>query len=246
MKENGVRPSKKLSQNFVINPFLIKSIVDSASFEDTVEIGCGIGTLTLFLVERVKTLVCIEYDERMVKIASRNVENPRFVPVRGDVLTTGLHRPQVVSNLPYHITSDVLISIARDNKVSRAVLTLQKEVGDRLAAPPGSEAYGRLSVIIQLLFELDLKGVYPSRSFYPAPKVASSLIILRRKRNYDESVEKVENITRVMFSQRRRNARKVAETRLKIKPEILDKIIPNGRRVFELEPEVFAKLSAEL
>lgn len=246
MKENGVKPSKRLSQNFVVNPFLVKSIVDSASFEDTVEIGCGIGTLTLFLLDKVRTLACIECDERMVKIVSKNVENSRFIVVRGDVLTTGLNRPQVVSNLPYHITSDVLISIARDNRVSKAVLTLQKEVGERLIAQPGSEAYGRLSVIIQLLFDLDLKGVYPSRSFYPAPKVDSSLVILRRKRNYDESIQKVENVTRVMFSQRRRIARKVAETRLKIRRETLEKIIPSDKRVFELEPEVFVKLSAEL
>ncbi|MEM2010037.1 MAG: 16S rRNA (adenine(1518)-N(6)/adenine(1519)-N(6))-dimethyltransferase RsmA [Thermosphaera sp.] len=246
LKENGVKPSKKLSQNFVINPFLIKNMVDSVSFEDTVEIGCGIGTLTFFLLQKVKTLVCIEFDERMAKIVSKNIGDPRFILARGDILTTGLNRPQVVSNLPYHITSDVLILIARDNGVNKAVLTLQKEVGDRLVAPPGSESYGRLSIIIQLLFDIDLKGVYSSRSFYPEPKVASSIVVLKRKRNYDENIQKVENVTRVMFSQRRRNARKVAETRLKIKPEVLEKIIPNGKRVFELEPEVFERLSAEL
>ncbi|MEM1868076.1 MAG: rRNA adenine N-6-methyltransferase family protein, partial [Thermosphaera sp.] len=116
-----MKPSKKLSQNFVINPFLIKNMVDSVSFEDTVEIGCGIGTLTFFLLQKVKTLVCIEFDERMAKIVSKNIGDPRFILARGDILTMGLNRPQVVSNLPYHITSDVLILIARDNGVNKAV-----------------------------------------------------------------------------------------------------------------------------
>ncbi|MGB9827544.1 MAG: 16S rRNA (adenine(1518)-N(6)/adenine(1519)-N(6))-dimethyltransferase RsmA [Thermosphaera sp.] len=246
MKRHGIRPSKKLSQNFVVNPRLISDILSLTSSEDTVEIGCGIGTLTIFLINRVRSLACVEYDERMIRVVASIVRNPRFIPVRGDALATGVGRPQVVSNLPYHVTSDMLIMIARDNSVSKAVLTLQKEVGDRLVAKPGSESYGRLSVIVQLLFNLRVAGVYHPGSFIPRPKVASSLLLLERRRTYDRVVEKVEHVTRALFSQRRRNARRVAESRLSLSAEVLNRIIPSDKRVFELEPEVFLALAEEL
>jgi 16S rRNA (adenine1518-N6/adenine1519-N6)-dimethyltransferase len=246
LKRHGIRPSKKLSQNFVVNPRLITSILSLTSNEDTVEIGCGIGTLTIFLVDKVRSLACIEYDERMIKIVSNIVRSPRFIPVKGDALTTGVGRPQVVSNLPYHITSDILVMIARDNSISKAVLTLQKEVGERLVAKAGTESYGRLTVIAQLLFNIRIAGVYPPGSFIPRPKVESSLVLLERRRVYDKVVEKVEHVTRALFSQRRRNARRVAESRLNISTEVLTRIIPSDKRVFELEPEVFLALAEEL
>ncbi len=230
----------------MVNPRLISDVLSLTSYEDTVEIGCGIGTLTIFLINRVRSLVCIEYDERLIKVAASIVRNPRFIPLRGDALATGVGRPQVVSNLPYHVTSDMLITIARDNSVSKAVLTLQKEVGERLVAKPGTESYGRLSVIVQLLFNLKIAGVYPPGSFIPRPKVASSLLLLERRRAYDSVIEKVEHVTRALFSQRRRNARRVAESRLSINAEVLTRIIPSDKRVFELEPEVFLALAKEL
>ncbi|MEM4933799.1 MAG: rRNA adenine dimethyltransferase family protein, partial [Desulfurococcaceae archaeon] len=145
LREHGIKPRKRLSQNFVVDPSLIREILSHVDpGERVLEVGCGIGTLSKAILEKAHTLLCIELDHRLCEVAEEVVDEHRFVIVNGDARELPYAQRTVVSNLPYHVTSDILVKISKENSVTKAVLTVQKEVAERLLARPGSKSYGRL------------------------------------------------------------------------------------------------------
>ncbi len=226
-----LRLSKRLSQHFVIDPTVIRDIVSHVLPNSRVlEVGTGIGTLTYYLAKVASQVITIEVDGRLVKIAEKLLSGVNNVSIiQGDALRVPW--PQVdfvVSNVPYSITSALLMRIIREG-VSKALLTIQREVADRLVSSPGGDNYGRLSVITQCTYTINVLATYPPDSFYPSPEVYSSLIIMERRKPCYEDLEKLELVTNMLFRHRNRVIRWVLSKYLG--KEAVDAVVKAGVNV---------------
>lgn len=243
LNTNMIKPLRKLSQNFVVNPVLIRDIVGFIEEGNSLaEVGSGLGTLSYFLSRRVRGLkVFFEFDRRLAEISSNLIEDGLIV--NSDALIHDWRFKQIVSTVPYHLTSDILVKTARSNDVERAILILQREVVDRLLARPGTRCYGRLTVLINLLFDVKPGPLYPPSFFYPEPDVYSKMVVLRRKRVYDETARCLEEVTKRIFSEKRKRAVKVISSKLGLSEEELYKLGVNPvKRVYELSIEEILRL----
>lgn len=246
MSKYGIKPKDKYSQSFVVNPSLVLDIISELKSnvckKSVIEIGSGLGSITYYLSLE-KRVVAIEIDEKLAFVTRSIVEKKNCVVINADALQVNFPVECVVSNTPYHISSDLLVKISRENRVRKAVLVLQKEVVDRLTARPGTRNYGRLTILINLLFDVVKKRIYPPSYFYPRPQVYSQLIVLERKRMYNNDIATLEEITRLIFSERRKKALRVLEKKLGLKIDELRNVgIDDNRRVYQLEPRVLMSI----
>ncbi len=179
------RPKKRLGQHFLSDPRILGRIADAvgATPQDTViEIGPGRGSLTEALLARAGRVIAIELDRELAPmLASRWVDDPRLTVVEGDVLEQDLGALAggpflLAGNVPYNITTPILFHALRRPRPERAVYLVQREVAERIAAAPGSEAYGALSVNVQAVARAELLFGVPARAFKPPPKVESAVI----------------------------------------------------------------------
>lgn len=245
-----IRPRQRFGQNYVVDHKLIECLVGAAkigSNDVVLEIGAGIGALTLRLAERAKKVIAVEMDKNAIEalsdvlLARDNVEI-----VMGDVMAMDLPRVgKVVSNLPFSISTPLTFKLLRDCSFDLAALTYQREVAERLLAKPGDHDYSRLSVVTRLLAEVERVGDFPPEAFYPKPKVFSTVVTVKKRERRDVDWAALEETLKILFSQRRRRLKKAIETYCKIKgtdPVRIFENIGEGflmRRVFELEPEDF-------
>lgn len=190
----GLRPKKSWGQNFLIDGNAQQKIVAAvnAGQDDTViEIGAGLGAITQGLSARAGRVIAIDRDPDMIAVLQEVFASEPRVQVRSlDVLdfdftaaAEAAGRPvKVVGNLPYHITTPILFHVLEQacggRVVSHAVFMVQKEVADRLAAPPGSKVYGRLSVMVQQLAAVKSLFRVSPHAFLPQPQVVSTVFSL--------------------------------------------------------------------
>ena len=203
---------KRFGQNFLIDSQIIERIVATIAPKDDdklIEIGPGKGALTLPLLENLKTMKVIEIDRDLISILeSQNHKNLNVI--QADALNFNFselkQKSRIVGNLPYNISSPLLFHLLdhRHNIIDMTFM-LQKEVVDRIVAPHGSKTYGRLSVMMQAFFEVDLMFTVPKESFDPQPKIESAIIYLKPKESttLTESVL-LEKVVKAAFSQRRK------------------------------------------
>jgi 16S rRNA (adenine1518-N6/adenine1519-N6)-dimethyltransferase len=196
----GVRPSRRLGQNFLVDPRVaarIAALVPDPA-EPVVEIGPGLGALTLPLARSGRRLVAVELDLRLADHVERLLsDHPAARVARGDILVERIdalmpgesQQVTVVGNLPYAITSPALGWIlAQAPRVRRAVLMLQREVADRLAAPPGEKRYGPVTVFVRLEAEVKIEFRVSPGAFLPRPEV-DSVVLTLTPRPYPGSTE---------------------------------------------------------
>jgi 16S rRNA (adenine1518-N6/adenine1519-N6)-dimethyltransferase len=191
MREFAVRPDRELGQNFLVDSNVlgvIDRLAELAPRDVALEIGGGLGVLSEYLAERVAHVHVIELDERLREALEDAVGRFANVTVHWeDALATDLGglRPaptKVVANLPYGVAAGALLrTIEELPTVTRWVAMVQREVGERLAAAPGSRAYGVPSVLAQLVCEVRVARVIPRTVFYPVPNVDSVLVQLTRR-----------------------------------------------------------------
>ncbi|KQB85988.1 16S rRNA (adenine(1518)-N(6)/adenine(1519)-N(6))-dimethyltransferase RsmA [Corynebacterium lowii] len=188
-EELGVSPTKKWGQNFVHDPNTVRRIVAAADLtpEDRViEVGPGLGSLTLALLDTVSSVTAVEIDERLAQRLPRTAQE--YAPDYAGRLTV-LHRdalrvtelPQaptaLVANLPYNVSVPVLLHLLATFPTLRRVLVMvQAEVADRLAAAPGSRTYGVPSVKASFYGEVRRAGAIGKNVFWPAPRIDSGLV----------------------------------------------------------------------
>jgi 16S rRNA (adenine1518-N6/adenine1519-N6)-dimethyltransferase len=189
-KANSVRPKKSLGQHFLHDVNVAKRIVDAlpkAPGQSVLEIGPGMGVLTKYLITHDDiVLKVIEIDRDSVAYLTKNYPQLHGKIIEGDFLETKLteifsHKFSVIGNFPYNISSQIFFKILQvKDRVDDVVCMLQKEVADRIAAPPGSKTYGILSVLLQAYYNVhNLFKVMPG-AFIPPPKVISAVIRLER------------------------------------------------------------------
>ncbi len=225
MNKYKVKANKNLGQNFLIDEQAIKDIVEGAQItsEDLViEIGPGLGTLTAFLLEKAKKVICIELDKKMIKIL-----NDRFIAydnielINEDVLRINLNEiikqekesnniknVKIVANLPYYITTPIIMKLIESKlDIESITVMIQKEVADRLIEIPSGKNTGAITYTIYYYCQGEKIREVENTSFIPMPEVTSEVINLKLR---NEPVVKVENekvffnIIKSSFMQRRK------------------------------------------
>jgi 16S rRNA (adenine1518-N6/adenine1519-N6)-dimethyltransferase len=263
LREHGIRLSKRTGQQQVVDAGVLERMVDYAevSRSDVVlEIGAGIGNLTLLLAQRAGRVIAVERDKRLVKILKKRLEKyPNVELLCGDALHVQLPEfKKVVANLPYGISSDITFRLL-ECKFELAVLMYQREFAKRLVAEPGSDDYSRLTVNVHYRASVELLEEVPPEAFFPQPKVTSSIVRLRpRESPFKVRDERIFfNVVRALFQHRRQRVRNAlyhsfeeilpksylskAERR-----KLIDEKIPkelSETRVMDLAPEKFGEIA---
>ena len=211
----------KLGQNFLIDENACQRIADAlgdVSERIVVEIGPGHGVITELLARRCRRLHCIEFDPALVRELEFRFRNDAHVTIhRADILTTDLATMlddaaslDVVGNLPYYITSDILLLLfaaARKNSIARAVVMMQREVAERIASTPGSSKYGALSAATQMHAQVTNLFTLPPSAFSPPPDVYSTILRLEFSPRFAElgiDFDGFNQFLRASFAQKRK------------------------------------------
>ncbi len=221
--ELGLRPTKQRGQNFVIDPNTVRRIVQLSGVgaDDVVlEVGPGLGSLTLGLLETGASVAAIEIDELLAPRLARTVAermpeaSDRMRIVHSDALLVNeLDDPQptaVVANLPYNVSVPVLLHLLeRFEGWQRGLVMVQLEVADRLVARPGSKVYGVPSVKLAWYCEAQRVGTVPPKVFWPVPNVDSGLVQMVRREPVETTAtrEQVFRVIDAAFAQRRKMLR---------------------------------------
>ncbi len=216
-----LRPRKRLGQHFLCDPGVVRRIVDAAAPRGdatVLEIGPGLGALTDALAARAGRLVLVEIDRGLAdRLEARYADAPHVQVVRGDVLELPLdalvdaREATVVGNLPYNVTTPILFRLLDLRaRFPRAVVMVQREVAERLAARPGGKAWGVLPALLQTFAEIRVLFRVARGAFLPPPKVESAVVEIRwtaapRVELGDPAVYR--GVVRAAFNQRRKTLR---------------------------------------
>ena len=213
MKKYGIKANKDLGQNFLVNKEVVENIVNSSeiSKEDMIiEIGPGLGTLTKYLLEKAGKVLCIELDNKMIKILNERFSNYENLEIiNADILKVDLNQiikenkkyeniknVKVVANLPYYITTPIIMKLLEDRlDIKSITVMIQKEVAERLIEIPGGKETGAITHSVYYYCESEKIMEVPSNSFIPEPEVISEVIKLTLR---NEPVVKIED-PKVMF-----------------------------------------------
>lgn len=261
----GLRPSKAWGQNFVVDAGTVRRIVRVAGVdpgEQVVEVGPGLGSLTLGLLEAEARVVAVEVDPVLAEALPRTVAErmpdalDRLTVLARDALSlTELPgRPTaLVANLPYNVAVPVLLTfLARFDTVQRVLVMVQAEVADRLVAPPGSRTYGIPSVKAAWYADARRAGAVGRAVFWPVPRVDSALVALHRRQPPSTTAdrEQVFAVVDAAFAQRRKTLRAalagVAGSPAAAEAALLAADVDPGARGERLTVEEFARVAEQL
>ena len=189
LKEYGLIPKKGLGQHFLVDRNILNKVIRTAQVgkEDVVvEVGPGLGEMTLALARLAKQVIAVEIDAKLAEILKKKLADcPNVEVVKNDILKVDFKyffkkegRPvKVVANLPYQISTPLLFRfIEAKEAFSTLTLMLQREVAERMAASPGGKEYGTLSVLLQMFLDLSARFFIPPSAFFPSPKVESAVV----------------------------------------------------------------------
>ena len=226
---HGLHPKRSLGQNFLADPNTARRVVtlaDLPAAAPVLEIGPGLGSLTLALLDAGHDVVALELDHRLADVlrsvvAEAGADASQRVRIEhGDAMTVDLDAllapapaPRAcVSNLPYNVAVPVVVRLLEEaDAVERILVMVQREVGERLAAVPGDPQYGAVSVKVAYFAEAQVVGLVPPTVFVPRPKVDSALVRLRRRVAPPVTVPSADDLftlVRAGFAQRRKMLRR--------------------------------------
>lgn len=225
MKKYNISANKKLGQNFLIDRNVVETIVETAEVSKNdlvIEIGPGLGTLTSYLLEKAGKVICIELDNRMIKILNdRFFMYNNFEIINEDVLKVDLRaiikneknlenitNVKIVANLPYYITTPIIMKLLEEKlDIDSITVMIQKEVADRLGANPGDRLSGAITYSVAYYAIAKKALIVPNNSFIPEPEVTSEVIKLSIRKEPAIKVKDEELLFKIIkqaFSQRRK------------------------------------------
>lgn len=261
--KRGARAQKSLGQNFLISDEVIDNIISASTLQDNVpliEIGPGLGVLTRLLALRVPKMWAVELDKNKIDILNNELKGLPIEIINQDALRLNLNelwgaqRGYLVGNLPYYITSPLLMHFLEqaDSLIGMTIM-VQKEVAERIAASPGSKTYGILSIAVQISAEVSKVADVPPSSFWPAPKVTSTVLRLdlRPYAGFNADKKDFFRVVKAAFSQRRKTLGNSLASGLGLdKKDVIERMnsvgIADGLRAETLNIEEFQVLTKAL
>lgn len=261
LKMNGIKLDKRKGQNYLVNEDVLSKIIHDAELskrDSVLEIGAGIGTLTIPLSESAGKVVAVEQDRKVAYVLEKRLEEMGLSNVEVIVDdATKIDLPstnKVVSNLPYQISSPITFKIL-ENPFEMAVLMYQKEFAERMVASPGDRNYSRLSVMMYLYSEVEMLFEVSKNDFFPKPKVSSAVIKLKPK--IDQVIDPFfVDVTRALFQHKKKKIRNALmdsfheigdfdKSEIKNLVSKLDQDVVD-QRVFKMSPEKLEKVSMDV
>ena len=219
LERRGIRPKHRLGQNFLHDQNQIRRLLEAAALEAdelVVEVGPGTGTLTEALLEAGCSVIASELDEDMADIIDERLMD-RIEVIRGDCLdgprtlsraldeAIGDRSFKLVANLPYGAASPLMSLLAFDPRCRGQYVTIQREVGDRLLAEPGTKTWGPLTISVRIRCDVELIGRLSPQCFWPAPKVDSVMVAITPRGAHSDLPEAVvSRVLRTLFTKRRK------------------------------------------
>mgnify|MGYP003290582826 CR=1 FL=1 len=221
IKENEFQIKKKFGQNFIIDKNIINNIINGSEIDKetlVVEIGPGMGALTTELVKKAKNVLCYEIDTTLKPILSKiEASNLEIIyedflkrNVKKDLEKYNCQKIHLVANLPYYITTPILIKVLEDQlNIDKIVVMVQKEVGDRFKAKEGSKDYSSLSILFNYHYTITKLMDISRNVFIPKPNVDSIVLTMNKKANkeYIEDIDIFYKLIRDAFKYKRKNIR---------------------------------------
>jgi len=217
LESHGLAPRRALGQHFVADPNTVRRIARLASVgpgDRVVEIGAGLGSLTLALSETGAEVVAIEVDPGLVGVLRSVVAATGATVVEGDALRLdwgallGAGPWVLVANLPYNVATPLVVRLLEEvPAITRMLVMVQAEVADRLVATPRSPSYGAVSVVVAWWASAVVVGDVPATVFLPRPKVGSSLVALARRAQPGADYARFKQVVRAGFAHRRKMLR---------------------------------------
>ena len=257
LERHGLAPSRALGQNFVVDPNTVRRIARLAGVgpgDHVVEVGAGLGSLTLALAETGAEITAIEIDRHLLGVLEEVLAEraPSVRLLGGDAMTldwsdvlAGADRWQLVANLPYNVATPLVLDILDDVPAVESLLVLvQREVGERLAAPVGDPAYGIPSVKVAYHAEAAVVGTVGPSVFLPRPRVDSALVRITRRSSpaTDADPARLFALVRAGFGQRRKMLRR-SLAGLATAEQLEAAGIPPESRAEELDIEAWGRLA---
>ena len=247
-------PSRALGQNFVVDPNTVRRIARLAGVgpgDRVVEVGPGLGSLTLALVETGAEVTAVEIDRHLVPLLRENVAGTGVTVVEADAMKldwAGLLGDgpwSLVANLPYNVATPLVADVLDGvPAVQRLLVMVQKEVGERLAARVGDDAYGAVSVKVAYWAEAKVVGLVPPTVFLPRPNVDSALVAIERRAApaTDAPRDRLFELVRAGFGQRRKMLRRSLAAL--VRPEDFEAAgVRPEARAEELDVEAWGRLA---
>lgn len=230
MPQNKHKARKRFGQNFLVDTEVVDRIIATIApkkDDNLLEIGAGKGAITLALLDKVKQLQVIEIDRDLVT-ALQSLKKNNLIIHQGDALKFNLNTLpsplRVIGNLPYNISSSILFYLLEHRAlIQDMTFMLQKEVVERIVAKHGNKTYGRLSVMLQAFFEVELLFIVLPKSFDPTPKVDSAIIYLKPlEKSLVNNFAIFTKVVKTAFSQRRKTLRNCLKLLLTQKQTSID------------------------
>ena len=218
LNQYGLRANKKLGQNFLINEEIIDEIVEKSCItkDDTIlEIGPGLGSLTKALLDKSKRVIAVELDGNMINILKNRFNQKNLEIINDDILKIDLNeitkkygKIKVVANLPYYITTPIIMKLLEEEyNIESITVMVQKEVGERLCAVPGSKDFGAVTIGVNYYSNAKIIIDVPKENFLPVPEVDSCVIkldILEKPPIELKDKKRFFKLVKAAFSQRRK------------------------------------------
>lgn len=214
LKEINLNPSKKLGQNFLIDNKYKNRIIECLNInnDDTIlEIGPGLGALTDLIFSNSNNFLCVELDKKIFSFLKEKYKNS-FPIINNDFLKLDFNKlcneykiNKVVSNLPYSVSSKIILKIIQQKEINLSILMIQKELCSRIISKPKSKEYNNFSVLIQMFCNVKKEFDIPNSCFFPKPSIISSVIKLTPKiDNYDIDFKDIQKFLQICFQQKRK------------------------------------------
>ena len=258
---HGLAPHKSFGQNFVVDPNTVRKVARDAEVgagDLVVEVGPGLGSLTLALREAGARVIAVEIDAGLVRALRKVVgDDPEVTVVHDDAL--GVDFPELVggqpamfvSNLPYNVATPVLLTALRSGAFGRYLVMVQREVGERWTAGVGDPSYGAVSIKIAALASAEIAARVSRNAFYPVPNVDSVTVRLtRHEQPVTADVDALFRLVDAGFAQRRKRLRNTladsGHTPAAVEAALTQTGLPAGARAEELQLSEWVRLAGAL
>ncbi|UGQ16259.1 16S rRNA (adenine(1518)-N(6)/adenine(1519)-N(6))-dimethyltransferase RsmA [Borrelia sp. RT5S] len=256
LERKNIAPRKIWGQHYLINEYIRESIIDALEVrenEKVWEIGPGLGSMTVILLKKINFLTAFEIDPKYSEILNEQFGKfENFKLIEGDFLKTHKREKtsvnKIFSNLPYNIASKVIYTLIEGKILKQMVLTVQKELADRMLATKGNKNYSSFTVLVQSHFNVTKIMNIDKNNFYPIPRVGSTTVKLIPKNQEIKEFKEFNQLVRTVFTSRRKKLKNTIVNFVKNEKILKEEFLKNflDKRPEEISVQEFIAISNKL